>query len=374
MESSVARTGIVLGVWFGLVIFAVTVFTFWHPPFIRSGARWIVAAASRTIPSQWTITTFLLFCVLIQVATFAAVSLHESAHALAGVAAGFRFNSLRIGRLQFNRPFRISLYRGRGTGSGGWASLFPVRHDRLIFRAIVMLLGGPFANLISAGVLLALPYSKGMFSALFIYISFLLGMMNLVPLRSRAVISDGGRILMLLQNRARGERWLAMLKLMEEMRTGVPAEKMTADFIAKAVAIEDESPDTVVSFALAFAAAFWGHKNDEAARLLETCLRHAKMASPSQRSGLMSDAVVFLSRRRKRVDLARQWQEDVPKTSEFPWLPLRGEAAILEATGDTAGALQKLDEIERLILDVPNQALREISLRNLKRWRAELKA
>jgi len=286
---------------------------------------------------------------------------------------GFRFNSLRIGRLQFDRPFRISLYKGRGTGAGGWASLFPVKQDKLIWRAIAMLLAGPGSNLLSIAVVLALPYPKGTFSLVFIYVSGLLGLINLVPLRSRAVISDGGRILMLLQNRARGERWLAMLKLIEEMRTG-PPEKMTPEFIAKAIAIEDNSPDTVTAHAIAYAAAFWQHKDDEAARLLETCLRHSNLAAPSQRQGLATDAAVFQGRRRRRADLAQQWLADLPARIEYPWLRPRAEAAILEAQGDVAGALGKLDEMEKLVLANPNQALREITLRNLRRWKAELQA
>jgi hypothetical protein len=196
--------------------------------------------------------------------------------------------------------------------------------------------------------------------------------MNLVPFRGRAVVSDGGRILMLLRNHARGERWLAMLKLVEEMRTGVPQEKMTPEFIAKAVAIEDNSPDTVVAFALAYAAAFWQRKDDEAAKMLETCLRHCNLAAPSQRQGLMSDAAIFQAHRRKRIDLAEQWLADIPEKTEFPWLRPRGEMAILGARGDIAGALKKLDEVEKMVLAVPNEAVREISLRGVRRWRVEL--
>jgi len=306
-------------------------------------------------------------------ASFVAVAIHETAHALVGVAAGLRFNSLRIGRLQFDRPFRISLYKGRRTGSGGWASLFPLKQNKLIWRAIAMLLAGPFSNLLSIAMLLALPYAKGGFSALFIYISALLGIMNLIPFRSRAVVSDGGRILMLLQNRARGERWLAMLKLIEEMRTGSP-EKMTPEFIAKAIAIEDNSPDTVTAHAIAYAAAFWQHKDDEAARMLETCLRHSNLAAPSQRHGLAVDAAVFQARRRKRADLAQGWLAELPARTEYPWLRPRAEAAILEAQGDFAGARKKLDEVEKLISASPNQAIREMSLRNLQRWKSELLA
>src|SRR5262249_20122587 len=186
--------------------------------------------------------------------TFTAVAIHEVAHAVVGVLVGFRFNSLRIGRLQFDRPFRLSLYRGRGTGASGWASLFPVEQDRLIPRTVIMLLAGPASNLVSVLLLVLLTHFNGMFSALLLYISLLLGLVNLVPFRGRAVISDGGRILMLLQNRARGERWLAMLKLLEELRTGVPYERLTPAFLAKPVAIDHNSPTTSHSYLLACAA------------------------------------------------------------------------------------------------------------------------
>jgi hypothetical protein len=63
---------------------------------------------------------------------------------------------------------------------------------------------------------------------------------------------------------------------------------------------------------------------------------------------------------------------DIPPKTEFPWMRPRCEAAILEAKGDIGGAMKKLDEIEKLILAVPNEALREMSLRGLRRWSAEL--
>lgn len=372
IESKAGRRGMAILIWFLLVIATALIFTF--GPAWSSGrlVRDIGADFASIFPGHSTLSSLLVipFAFL---ASFAAVAIHETAHVCVGVVAGFRFNSLRIGRLQFDRPFRISLYKGRRTGAGGWASLFPVKQDKLIWRAIAMLLAGPLSNLLSIAVLLALPYARGGFSALFIYISALLGMMNLIPFRSRAVISDGGRILMLLQNRARGERWLAMLKLIEEMRTG-PPEKMTPEFIAKAIAIEDNSPDTVTAHAIAYAAAFWQHKDDEAARLLETCLRHSNLAAPSQRHGLASDAAVFQARRRKRVDLAQGWLAELPARTEYPWLRPRAEAAILEAQGDAAGARKKLDEVEKLVSASPNQAVREMSLRGLRRWIDELPA
>jgi len=355
-------------IWLLLVIAGAMTYHFW-PASVRSLLHDMISAMA--LPTYSAIA-LALFLPAVFSASFLAVAIHESAHAVVGVLAGFHFNSLRVSRIQFDRPFRISLYRGRGTGAGGWASLLPVKQDKLILRTIIMLLAGPFSNLISVGLLYALSYPKGMFSAWFMYVSLFLGVMNLLPFRSRAVISDGGRILMLLENRARGERWLAMIKLVEELRQGVPQENLSPEFLAKAVAIQDKSPDTFTAHALAYMVAFWQHKNDEAAQALETCLRHSSLVAPTQRQAIMVDATVFLARRQRRVDLAEQWLADVPQKTEYPWLRPRGEAAILEAKGDIGGALEKLDEVERLVLATPNQALREMSLRNVRRWKAEL--
>jgi hypothetical protein len=88
----------------------------------------------------------------------------------------------------------------------------------------------------------------------------------------------------------------------------------------------------------------------------------------------MSDAGVFQARRRRRIDLAEQWLAMIPQRTEFPGLRPRVEAAILEAQGDVEGALKKLDEVETLLLGIPNEFLREINVRFLRRWKAELVA
>ena len=50
------------------------------------------------------------------VALVAAIVIHEAGHLVAGLLAGFRFSSIRIGPLQIDRPFHVSFHRG-GTGS-----------------------------------------------------------------------------------------------------------------------------------------------------------------------------------------------------------------------------------------------------------------
>src|SRR5262249_57160803 len=95
-------------------------------------------------------------------------------------------------------------------------------------------------------------------------------------------------------------------------------------------------------------------------------------APPAVREALMSDAAVFQARRRKRADLADQWLATMPARTQHRWFRSRAEAAILEAKGDIAGALEKLTEVEAAILTFPESAQRETLLRLLRRWKAEL--
>ena len=90
------------------------------------------------------------------------------------------------------------------------------------------------------------------------------------------------------------------------------------------------------------------------------------------REALISDAAVFLSRKKKDVNLARQWLADLPQVTKMPGLRVRAEAAILQAQDDIEGALRKLEEYEQAILTVANQVQRDLALRGLRKWRSEL--
>jgi hypothetical protein len=329
------------------------------------------------VMTQWTATGMWLGPVILLV-LLAVLVIHESGHLVAGLCAGFEFNSMRIGPLEIHRPFRISLSRemkGQPRGwSSGWVQFVPASAENLRWRALAMILAGPAANLLSAAIVLLLPYSKGFASVFFIFFSALTGLLNLVPMQGRIALSDGSRIWMLLRSREKGERWLAILKLGGELANGVPPESLSADFLAKAVAIRDQSPDTATAHNIAYAAAWRQHKDVEAAQYLELCLEYSGYAREFVREAFICDASVFQSRRRKRVDLAEQWLALLPKTTVVPGLRARAEAGIFEAQGDIAGALKKLDEVEALTNVLPNELQRKLSLEFLKRWKSELVA
>jgi hypothetical protein len=257
------------------------------------------------------------------------LALHELGHVAAGLCVGFRCRSLRIGPLLFSRPFRVSLYRGPGAVVNGVAELIPVATDKLAWRGVAMVLGGPLANFLSAIAVFLLPLPITLFTGLFIAFSIANGMNDLFPFESRLGVSDGSRIGMLLRQPERGERFLALLHLGGEINDGVLPESLSADFLAKAIAVRDDSADTVKAYAIAFWAAFHQHKDSEAAQRLETCLAYSSHATPVLREALMSEAAVFQARRRKRVDLADQWLAEIPVRTQHPWFRSRAEAAIL---------------------------------------------
>jgi hypothetical protein len=311
---------------------------------------------------------------LIALATVVAtVAVHEIGHMIAGLLAGFRFDSLRVGPFTVHRGCRFSFERSLGNWFGGAATVVPVSTDRLLTGAMVLVCGGPAASIVSGCAVLLFP-AKSLAGWAFGIASLLGGLGDLVPFRFRSVVSDGARIRMLLWDRPQGERWLALLRLGAELASGTPPDLLPQVYLEKAIAFRDASPDTVTAHAIAYSTAFYTHKDDEAGRLLETCLHYSGFVAPAMRETLMSNAAVFQGRRRQREDLAQQWLHAIPMNTSSNWLRTRAEVAILEARGDLAASLSKLEGYDREVRALPQGAAREALMRGIQQWRSELTA
>jgi hypothetical protein len=359
----------VLVIWCGVAIVVAACWLLNHPPILR---QWFLTDFRPWLFDQWAGLGVVGFGLSALGAFYAMLAIHELGHVVAGLCVGFRCRSLRVGPLLFTHPFRVSLYRGPGAVVNGVAELIPVATDKLVWRGVAMVLGGPVANILSVLVVLLLPLPITVFTSLFVACSIANGINDLLPFESRLGVSDGRRIWMLLRQSERGERWLALLHLAGELNDGVLPESLSAEFLAKAIAVQDASSDTVKANAIAYFAAFHQHKDSVAGQRLETCLAYSGHAMPVLREALMSDAAVFQARRRKRTDLADQWLAGIPVKTQHRWFRTRAEAAILEAKGDVDGALRKLAEVEAAMFRLPMNAQRDTSLRLLERWKSDL--
>jgi hypothetical protein len=346
----------------------------WSPTFLALAARIIRPAqhfldtALDSISPNW---GPLIIAALLPFLLFAVVVVHEIGHLVCGLCVGFRLTSVRFGPVRISPPFRVSVKFEPKTGASGFVSMIPGKSENLRSRAMVFILGGPVANLL-AGFFIFFLKVGGPLASVFATVSILVGAVNLVPFRRLALISDGKRMLMLLRNVGQGERLLAILQLAAELRSGIEPENLSPDFIAKAIAVKDESPDTAAGYAFAYAAAWYEDAPDKAAQLLEICLEYSQFSAPIMQQVLRCDAAIFQARKRNRVDLAEQWLSETPPKTLFPGQRLRAESAILEAQGNIEGSLKKLEEVESALMTIHDSYQRSVSLRFLQRWRREL--
>jgi|SRR5579859_3136242 len=167
-----------------------------------------------------------LMALLIPVlALYLAIGIHEFGHLCAGWIAGFEFGRLSIGPIflcrvgkQLKAGFQRSLLNGR-------VIMFPRSLNQLRWRFLIFIAGGPLANFVGFLWLVWIAASVSSVSAgaellftLSAWISLILGISNLFPFETGDLVSDGGRIGMLLSKDGRKERWFALTAIENALR------------------------------------------------------------------------------------------------------------------------------------------------------------
>jgi ABC-type uncharacterized transport system permease subunit len=92
----------------------------WHPEVGRSLRSWFEVLLAPMVRGNWTPARILFTGLSCALAGWSIVVVHELGHLAGGLVVGFGFDSLAIGPLRFDRPFRVSWQRGpsRGPGDG----------------------------------------------------------------------------------------------------------------------------------------------------------------------------------------------------------------------------------------------------------------
>jgi hypothetical protein len=304
---------------------------------------------------------------------FVGVAIHESGHFLAGRIGGMRFSYIRFGPVQIHSSWKLSWHWREALS--GMTGMLPGSSGLERRTLLLLCAGGPAASFVSAALALCLQtWSTGPSEPWRSYAaaSFLVGLITITPYRSRIGDSDGKRIWALLTDKSRVARWSALYELHSAMEGVVDYDEVPSELIEKVTAFNDDSGDTVPAHSIAFCIAVFGPDTSKAAGHLEACLAASAYCSVIMRHVLICNSALFQARKNGRIDLAEGWLDDLGRFPSTSDLPLRIESAILEAQGDLAGALAKLSEIEAILQKIPNPRQREISLRLLARWKADM--
>ncbi len=312
------------------------------------------------------------------------VTIHESAHLMAGSAVGFRFQMLQVG------PFSLVRLNGRtkvqvrrlSTFDGNAAVQIPsVR--RLRRKLALFIAAGPLASLVS-GLFVALLlldwFSLGLRPAslrsaqFFVAFSLFMFTLNALPFRrSNGQFTDGARLLMLARSRLKTRRWLSLIALAVQNSSGVRPKHWNRNWIRAASCISDRSLDALSGAWFAYAAANDRKESEEAAYYLEQCLQRSRIVAGPSRTILILEAAVFHAWFRSDAKKARTWFARVQDTRDIPPLVLvRAEVALHFAERRMEEAASSWEKGLTIIKSFPASPSRETSEQSWLEWQQEM--
>ena len=203
-----------------------------------------------------------LFWILTFVLT---IAVHELGHLLAGWFVGFRFSFISIGPLSLKVEYgRLRLRLRRGMPAAGYAGMHVDQVRRLRRRLLVFTVAGPLANLLSAATTaIFLNYFSAATGSgwlylpahIFLQISVIIGLVNLVPFRLGMLYTDGARVTMLLSSRARSRRWMCITAVGNQSQKGVRSKHWRRTWLQAASSLRDGSVDDFAGNWIAYASA-----------------------------------------------------------------------------------------------------------------------
>jgi hypothetical protein len=286
-------------------------------------------------------------------AAFAAGFVHEMGHLLAGSFFGIRLKQVKIG----------SVYVGKHACCGepycaevltlDAAVLEPRLSDQddatLRRRLLFLMLGGPFASIsLAIGLETAQYFIQPNFVVAFslhvgAVFSALLAIAACLPdVNRRGIFSDGARLLMLLRDDAKAERWLSNIRCQMALNQGRHPRDWDQACVARAAAVSDDSRDAYIARWLAY---LWAAERQDitcATKYLEGALEVLSYATPKMRDHLFLEAAVFQAWFRDNPSKALFWVYRIRNHKLTRLQKQRLDIALLWAEGRLFDAWEKL--------------------------------
>jgi hypothetical protein len=315
-------------------------------------------------------------------AALAAASVHEGGHLLAGMLSGFKLTKLRVGSFGLGRHANC-----REPYCGDVLTLGPMALEPreraldeagLRRRLVVLLMGGPLASFAWACALELLHAltQPGLPAAFTMHVgaafSALCGVAALLPdVNRHGNFSDGGRLLMVLKNDDKAERWFSNIHCQMALNRGQHPREWDEAQVGRAAAINDDSRDAFIARWLAY---LWAAERQDitcATKYLEGALEVLAFSTPRHRDLLFLEAAVFQAWFRDNPSKALFWVYRIRNKKLSRLQKQRLDIALLWAEGRLFDAWEQLGtgylaELRQLSVS-PGRTLAEESAAEWKR-------
>lgn len=293
---------------------------------------------------------------LVILALWIAVAAHELGHILAGFSQNFEFKLLTIGPLLIeNEAGKCKLRRNTIVNVfGGLALSLPNDQANLTARYIRFIVGGPVGSFVWGGVLLVpllslhlntanlFHYLLHAFLVLSCVLSFGVGIVALLPIRSEGFTSDGGKIKILLGGGPAATIETMMLHCFAATCAGTRPAALDPKPLEDAIAIEGHSEDKYYLHSILYGHYLDAGLLDKAEEHLNAYTEGAEFVQKGLRAIVFFEKAWFEARYHKHIELARDFlKKEKPGSLIAKSLILRTEAAIAYAEDDFTLAIEK---------------------------------
>jgi hypothetical protein len=270
------------------------------------------------------------------VALILAVLLHELGHVVAGYAFGFRVARVHLGPLEirdYGRP-RVRLVRSLSAGVilvpvDRAAALGPMRWGLIASTAagpLTGLVSGAFLIALAGGLRLADPFSL---TQVLGQMSLILGVFNLLPIRSGEQLADGRRIFSLIVRNRECGHILASTLMMGEALSG----RRPREWDPGLLALMERSPNDVFARLCLYDAAIDRGEIDLAGQHLDAAVELRKENWNAADGILFTEAAYYAARHRRNARAARALMGLADGADVADYMRARAEAAVLCAEG-----------------------------------------
>ncbi len=182
--------------------------------------------------------SFVLQMLLLLLAYYVQIVLHEGGHLIAGLLTGYRFSSFRIGSLMLLKTSRgYSFKRYSLAGTGGQCLLIPPEKKADgSYPYKLYHLGGVLMNLITAAAFFALYYfssEKNLcaeFCAFLAITGIIIAITNGIPMRVGGIATDGYNVLHVGKEPAALEAMWLQLKVNQMQTEGIRLKDLPAEW------------------------------------------------------------------------------------------------------------------------------------------------